>query len=230
MKLIKDHSGGIKEIKLRDILELKKDYIKKNYITTLFPPIEIGSITLVDQIVLLIINQIVKPKKIIEIGTYLGYTTNLLLKNTNSHIFTIDLPSNLITNKIKIDHTLIYKDGDINDDYLRCVQEKKKEIYLKNITLEEKNRLTIIKSDSTRISFIKEFTEVQFVFIDGGHSYDIVKSDTENARSVVKNGVIIWHDFNSNIHSDVTKFLNEQAIHSKIFHIKGSLCAFEFII
>lgn len=66
------------------------------------------------------------------------------------------------------------------------------------------------------------------MFIDGGHEKSIVEKDTINARSIVKNGVIIWHDFGSKIHNDVSSFLLEES-DRKIFHVLGSLCAFEFI-
>lgn len=49
-----------------------------------------------------------------------------------------------------------------------------------------------------------------------------------NARSIVKDGVIIWHDFGSKIHNDVSSFLLEEK-DRKIFHVLGSLCAFELI-
>ena len=37
---------------------------------------------------------------------------------------------------------------------------------------------------------------VDLIVIDGGHGYDVVKSDTENALRIInrERGVIIWHD------------------------------------
>ena len=87
---------GISVIKLRDLLTLLPNHIKNYEIKTLFPPTEIGSITLVDQIVLLSLVKLISPRYILEIGTFQGYTTSLLLKNTNSTIIsTIDLPNTL---------------------------------------------------------------------------------------------------------------------------------------
>ena len=35
-----------------------------------------------------------------------------------------------------------------------------------------------------------------FVFIDGGHTYELVKRDTENALSIIaKGGMIVWDDY-----------------------------------
>lgn len=225
-QLTNKHNGGIKKIKLRELLELNKDSIKNKTIKTMFPPIEIGSITLVDQVVLLLLNELVKPNKIIEVGTYLGYTTNLFLKNTSAQVYTIDLPkkSNINT----YNSSKIYIDGEENDNYLRERYLNNNENYLSDLDEAESKRLTLIEKDSTTFSFVNEIGEVEFVFIDGGHSYDIVKSDTENARKSIRSGVIIWHDFNSTIHSDVTKYLKNQK-ERKIFYVIGSLCAFEVI-
>jgi hypothetical protein len=75
---------------------------------------------------------------------------------------------------------------------------------------------------------MEEFGNAEFVFIDGGHEASIIEADTNNARSIVSEGVIVWHDFGSNIHNDVTDYLKKEN-NRKIFHVKGSLCAFEFI-
>ncbi|WP_455873010.1 hypothetical protein [Rhizobium yanglingense] len=72
----------VHELKLRALLELADELkIAKEYTASL-PPIEIGSITLVDQVVLVLLAKIVTPRKIIEIGTYKGFTTRLFIENT----------------------------------------------------------------------------------------------------------------------------------------------------
>ena len=225
--LYNNASFGINKIKLRDLLTIKESTKHDEIIRTLMPPLEIGSITLVDQIVLLKLLRLIAPRTVIEIGTYLGYTSAILAMNCKANIFTIDLPKSK-NEKSEFDLSSVLKNGSYNDDFLRAEQNLKGEVYLEHLENEEKERITLVKADSTSLDFKKSFTKAEFVFIDGGHDKHIIESDTLNARSLIEVGVIVWHDFGSDIHSDVTDFINEQK-DRKIFHVNGSLCAFEFI-
>lgn len=227
--ILSNAKTGMNEIKLRDLLTERSNISTDSKINSMFPPIEIGSITLVDQIVLLSLGQIIKPKKVIEIGTYLGYSSALFAMNfKNSEIITIDLPKDGALNNLCFDESQIYSKGEDNDNFLRKKQNLDGEIYLKELEKSQLEQITLIKEDSTKLDFKQAFDHAEFIFIDGGHDYKIVKKDTENARSIIKKGVIVWHDYSSNIHSDVTTFLNEQN-EKVIFHVMGSLCAFELI-
>ncbi len=220
---------GVNEIKLKELLTIRSKVHECPKINTLFPPVEIGSITLVDQIVLLSLAQIIDPKKVVEIGTYLGYSASILAMNLkNAEIYTIDLPKSDEVESLQVDRDSIYEDGAQNDNYLRKKQNLDGEVYLENLSDAELKRVELIKADSTKLNFAEAFGNVSFVFIDGGHESHIIEKDTLNARSVVSKGVIIWHDFGSNIHTDVTDFLSAQK-DRKIFHVLGSLCAFELI-
>jgi len=226
--LLDNASLGINEIKLKDLITLRSNVSSKKIITTMFPPIEIGSITLVDQVVLLSLTDIIKPKSIVEVGTYLGYTTSLFAMNTDAKIYSIDLPKSDSIENLSFEENKILFDGDHNDDFLRKKQYDDGEIYIKELSSEAQSKISLIKADSTKINFTNEFTSCEFCFIDGGHETEIVKSDTENARACISEGVIVWHDFGSKIHNDVTSYLKTQK-DRKIFHVIGSLCAFEII-
>ena len=225
--LVQNANQGINNIKLRDLLSVQQEISSSPIIRSLMPPIEIGSITLVDQIVLLSLVKIIQPHTIIEIGTYLGYTTALFAMNTNAKIFTIDL-AKVDQKSSQFNSNLILHDGDYNDDFLRAEQNTKGEVYLQYLNQEEKQKVCLIKADSTAIDFQSKFETAEFVFIDGGHERSIVEADTRNARSIINKGVIVWHDFGSGIHNDVTSFLMGEKGH-KFFHVTGSLCAFELI-
>ncbi len=227
-ELINKSQKGINEIKLRQLLEVRQEINNNPNFRTMFPPVEMGSITLVDQIVLLALVQIVSPKKIIEVGTFLGFTTALLSMNTEAEIISIDLPKSNNLKEFKYDINLIEIDHKANDNFLRYQQDIKGEVYLQNLNDKERERVNLVKSDSTQINFLEKFGVADFIFIDGGHEMNIIKKDTSNARSIIRDGVIIWHDYSSKIHTDVTKFLKHEKNHH-IFYVKGSLCAFEFI-
>ena len=226
---LKNHPNGINEIKLKTLLEIRKKSKNPESFRSLFPPVEIGSITLVDQIVILSLLQIINAKKVIEIGTSLGYTTALLAMNTSdTEIHTIDLPKNGSIDQYKFSSENILTNDSDNDNYLINNQYTHGEIYLSNLSKSEISRINLIKKDSKELVFKEYFGNADFIFIDGGHDFETIEKDTINSRSILKNGVIIWHDFNSNIHSDVTTYLKQQKNH-KIFHVAGSLCAFEII-
>lgn len=196
----------------------------------MFPPVEIGSITLVDQITLLALVELVEPERILEIGTYQGYTTSLLVSNTSAkEVLSIDLPFMDHVKKDKVDSEKVLLDGDYNDDYLRSVQNITGTKYLQGLLESEINRIKLIKHDSTKLDFTENVGAIQFAFIDGGHSFDIVKKDTENVLSQMNSGVIVWHDFSSQIHSDVTEFLKGYSENNQIFYVQGGLCAFQVI-
>ena len=218
---------GMNNIKLKALLSEQENKNFSPVIHSLMPPVEIGSITLVDQIVLLSLAKLIASKRIVEIGTYLGYTTALLAMNTKATIFSIDLPK-ITPGGNAFKEELVLSDGNYNDDFLRSEQNEKGEIYLDFLSEVERKKIVLIKKDSTSINFSREFEHADFVFIDGGHERSIVERDTDNARSIVKNGVIVWHDFDSKIHSDVSSFLLEEK-ERKLFHVLGSLCAFELI-
>ena len=229
LNILKNYPNGINEIKLKTLLEARKNLKKPDSFKSLFPPIEIGSITLVDQVVILSLLQIFNPKKIIEIGTYLGYTTALLAMNTKeAEIYTIDLPKQKNSEKYEFSLDKILTTDSDNDKYLINNQNTHGEIYLSNLSKSGISRIHLIKRDSKELNFYEFFKSSDLIFIDGGHDYETIEKDTINSRSILKKGVIIWHDFNSSIHSDVTLYLKKQKNH-KIFHITGSLCAFEII-
>jgi predicted O-methyltransferase YrrM len=221
---------GTHNIKLKDLLGLRlQENINRNIITS-FPPIGIGSVTLVDQIVLLCLDELLQPESILEIGTFQGFTTKLFAMNSMAKtIYSVDLPFKEVSNIVNPQLDTLLTDGDYNDDYLRDVQNQSGELYLAGLEPDKINLIQLIKQDSTNINFSDVFGNIDLCFIDGGHHYDIVKSDTENALTVMRKGVIVWHDFSSTIHSDVTRYLSERAKHNCIFHVTGSLCAFQFI-
>lgn len=224
---LSSYNNGINEIKLKDLLTLKNICSADQQISTLFPPVEIGSITLVDQIVLLSLLKIAPPQTILEVGTYLGYSTTLLALNSDAKIYSLDLPNDACV-ETQFDNEKILTDGNVNDDFLRHTQSIEGAVYLENLSHEQRGRVNLIKKDSTQVNFLQAFGELDYIFVDGGHAYDIIQSDTENALQAVRQGIVIWHDYASGIHSDVTQYLNSRN-DLKIFHVKNSLCAFAFV-
>ncbi len=219
---------GVKTIKLRQLLEPHREAFGVRPTKMLFPPVEIGSVTLVDQIVLLSLMDFCTPKRIVEIGTFLGYTTRMLLENSSDAIiYSVDLPQGDSTTQNGFDLARVLNDGDYNDRYLTQQRKLIGETYLADLPESILARLRLIRQDSTTLNYADDIGRIDFAFIDGGHDLETVAADTACIRQAVKNGVIVWHDYSSGIHSGVTEFLSNEDNCSEVFHVAGSLCAFE---
>lgn len=71
------------------------------------------------------------------------------------------------------------------------------------------------------------------IFIDGDHSYDMVKNDTAKVfESLIhENSVVVWHDYAhspENIRYEVFRGILDgvpSKMHSQLFHVQNTLCA-----
>ena len=142
------------------------------------------------------------PRTIFEIGTYNGFTALHLAVNSpwDCKIYTLDLPPDYDVKKA----------GESSYDDLLVIklsQEKISERFYKKHPLE--NKITELYGDSSIFDFSGYFGKMDIVFIDGNHSMDFVKKDTESALKMLSDrGVIVWHDYDYIIHKDVFIYLN----------------------
>ena len=164
-------------------------------------------------------------KNIFEFGTCSGKTTYLMALNSsdNTKITTITLdPNNVgsITKKRK-DNKVSFrniKNESIYDNFL-----------FKNTRVEKK--IDLIFQNSLELDEKKFKKKMDLVFIDGGHTYSVVKSDSEKSFKMLNaKGIILWHDYvpGKNSSADVVKYINEISKNKKIYHIKNtSICYFK---
>ena len=127
-----------------------------------------------------------KPRRIFEIGTFRGTTVTTLAMNTpeDAKIYTLDLP---------YEKGYMYEDGTYNNPELVGIVYK---ACRKSDKAKDINKITQLWGDSTEFDFSPYYDMMDLVFVDGGHDYDTVSSDAENAGKMInKNGVIIFHDF-----------------------------------
>ena len=92
------------------------------------------------------------------------------------------------------------------------------------------NKINIIFEDSVNFDESKYLNKFDLIFIDGGHTYSVVKNDTEKSFKMLnKNGIILWHDYVPGKQSakNVVNYLNEISKEKKILNIRNtSLCVF----
>jgi len=153
------------------------------------------------------------PQTVFEIGTYNGFTALHLAVNSPPacRIFTLDLPPDYDVGKVvasSYDDLLVIK----------LSQQTISQRFYKKHPLE--NKITELYGDSAGFDFSPYYGKVDIVFIDGNHSFEYVKSDTENAFKMLSgHGIIVWHDFDYIIHKDVFFYLNDLAAKYPIYSV-----------
>ena len=163
-------------------------------------------------------------KKIFEFGTCSGKTTYLMGLNSSddTRIVSITLNPYDLNSIRKID-----KDNKVS--FRNIINESVYDKFLFSGKEVEK-KIEIIFQNSLNFDYNKYKKEMDLIFIDGGHTYSVVKSDSEKSFEMInKNGIILWHDYVPGKRSskDIVKYLNEISKQKKIYKIKHtSLCCF----
>lgn len=164
-------------------------------------------------------------QNIFEFGTCSGKTTYLMALNSNdnSKITTVTLDPSKVA--------AISKNNEDNKTSFRNIM--KESIYnnfLFTNTKEEK-KIKVIFQNSLDLDERKFKKKMDLIFIDGGHTYSVVKSDTEKAfRMINSNGFILWHDYvpGKKSSKDVVRYIHEISKVKNIYHIKNtSICYFK---
>lgn len=133
---------------------------------------------------LVILSQMVvslKPLCIFEIGTFNGRTTLHLALNSpaSATVITVDLGEGGF---------------DFGGDTSYFKPTKVGSCFHNNAVAERK--ITQVIGDSHTLDFSRWKNSVDFIFIDGDHSYNGVLKDSELAFSLIRRGgVILWHDY-----------------------------------
>jgi hypothetical protein len=203
---------SVPEIALNQILGDRKPEIRLK----LEKP-EDGIMGLQDAISLLGILVMESPQEVLEIGTYMGHTTKRMADNLrNSIIHTIDLPldfspSEDINSSIPKDDFHLINRRVVGREFTGQYCAK---------------RIVQHFGDTVKMDF-KAIGSPTFFFIDGSHTYDYCKQDSEKCLALCKGGeTFLWHDCDAG-HSDVLKFLLEwRALGKNIMKIEGTCTAY----
>jgi predicted O-methyltransferase YrrM len=124
-----------------------------------------------------------RPKRIFEIGTYRGASSEMMLRL---------LPEAKVTSIAFVSDTQGARQ--FNNDELRVEEVGAL------VSAENRARFTQLIGDSHQIDpavFVRDHGRMDLVFIDGDHSRDGVRQDTALARAILApGGAIAWHDAN----------------------------------
>lgn len=124
---------------------------------------------------------------IVEFGTFRGRTTYNLALNSDREIVTVDIGDS-IGQAVDID---------ANIEGHEYAQYKTGEIFLAAAE-SIRGKIQSIIGDSTKLDLSHLYGRAGIIIVDGGHSYEVCKSDSDKALALVrKNGVIVWDDYGS---------------------------------
>lgn len=229
-------SEGIIRIKPRVIFELAEANLPASTRMNLaIPSSLLGSVTMLEASIMVSLLKLFEPKLILEFGTFLGFSTSLFLENSEeAKVISIDLPGDIIVPKAvqKYSDEQLHSNDRMNDDYLRWIQSARGHPFLEGLAERERQRLTLLKADSRTIpvSSLQFCGCPDFTFIDGGHDRVTVESDTSKTMAAMGgSGIVVWHDFESSIHSDVTRFLLEWPEAPQLVVVESTLLAISFV-
>jgi hypothetical protein len=151
-----------------------------------------GSLPWCDILALLSVLVDRSPKTVMEIGTFNGNTTRLIAMNLpEAEIHTIDLPEDFSENG----------EGLSKDDWHLISQRRVGAEYRADPSI---TSVTQHFGDTA----LYDFPEVEFYFIDGAHTYEYARNDTEKALRCPTAKTLMWHD-SDELHTGVTSWLVE---------------------
>ncbi len=172
-----------------------------------------------DIVSLCLICQMLKPRRIFEIGTLWGYTSYHFALNTpdDTEVFTLDLPRDG-TATVALPVSVV--DGAL------ITERAPTDRYAFDGTPEAR-KITCLTGDSATFDFSPYRGSIDFFFIDGAHSCEYVKSDTERALACCHAGsVIAWHDYGKASLPGLSRYLDERAREWPVYSIPGGSVAF----
>lgn len=169
---------------------------------------DIGSTTMLEKLVMVLLGRLINVNKVFEFGTFKGETTKVFLVNKiGSKVSSIDLPYSY--NDTPIENFDLNKDIE-NDQYLTKIRHSNVDNELYNFADKLEMSLELIKKNSLNFDISGRENSYDLIFIDGGHTLELIENDTNLSLSMLsKNGCILWHDYGSKIHTAVTKYIDE---------------------
>lgn len=171
------------------------------------------SLDLPELVHVLSVMKLTRAKKILEIGTYDGFTALNLAANLDGdgEVRTVDLPQNQDQNQLR-------SEGGIPN---ACTTGM---IGSQFRGEPEAARIKQLWGDSMKANWHDFGGPFDMIFIDGCHEYSFVISDSLNALKVIApGGTIFWHDYGQ--FPDVSKAVDELAKNHPIKIITGTRLA-----
>ena len=159
-----------------------------------------------------------KPRRILEIGTYNGMTTLQMALNAPAGctVYTLDLPQDQEPSvppselDRRVAQSFRSRFGTSTGSYFQGRTDV---------------RIVQLLGDSSRFDYTSRIDgPLDFVFIDGAHDYRTKQIDSENAlRLLAPGGVILWDNFADVCNPEVTRYLHDLSASLPLRHLKNTM-------
>ena len=157
------------------------------------------------------------PKTFLEVGVFHGVTA----RNICELLYTIhkddfkyiglDLFEESDENKSEVIPNAVFTNP-FKNFYFKYIQKQNpysKEA-VEDLLKKFKDNVTLIKGNSNLILKKVDMSKIDYVFLDGGHSYQTVKNDLECCLDVINaNGIVMCDDYNFGHLPDVKNAIDE---------------------
>lgn len=190
---IADPNGDTREIPWISVLDICPG--TQRWTLQSFPSVG-ASVSPMECAALAALSRLVGAKRIFEFGTYKGVSTTQLALNLaeGGMVFTLDLPEDHPAYSLPIP----------KPEEQAIAAEGGKGILIPRDLLD---RVTFLSADSAKFDQTPYAESMDLVFVDGAHSYEYVKNDSEKGWEMLrKGGIMAWHDCNA-AHPDVVRYL-----------------------
>ncbi len=156
-----------------------------------------ASVSPLEAMSLALLTKGVKARTAFEFGTYKGVSTTQLAANLqpDGTLYTLDLP-----------------EESEQATKLRILKDAERQIAAETgkgslIPAELRSKVEFLRMDSADFDPMPFSERMDVVFVDGAHSFDYVRNDSEKGWSMVRpGGILIWHDCLPN-HPDVVRYI-----------------------
>ena len=143
-----------------------------------------ASVSPLESLALVLLLKRVKARNVFEFGTYKGISITQLALNVpeGGQLRTLDLPEDDPRYALPI----------TNSDDITIASEKGKGAL---VPPDLRPRIQFLKGDSAKFDETSLQGQIDFVFVDGAHDTEYVRSDSEKGwRMLRPGGIIVWHD------------------------------------
>ena len=157
------------------------------------------------------------PKTFLEVGVFHGVTARNIcellytIHKDDSKYIGLDLFEESDENKSEVIPNSVFTNP-LKNFYFKYIQKQNpysKEA-VEDLLKKFKDNVTLIKGNSNLILKKVDMSKIDYVFLDGGHSYQTVKNDLECCLDVINaNGIVMCDDYNFGHLPDVKNAIDE---------------------
>jgi len=177
-----------------------------------------GGTRLDELLVLATATRVLNPRKVFEIGTFMGRTTSVFVMNApGGEIITLDLTTDGEPEQAE-------SAGYIDTDRV-LVKQRRVGSFLHDVGLD--GRYTQLLADSMTFDPKPHAGTVDLGFIDGAHALPYVENDTRKmAAMMTDRGLVFWHDYGGKGRfRELTQYLDALARRIAIYRVRGTTLA-----